>query len=452
MAKVWEKNQETSLNPIVEKYEVGSDYILDGKLLKYELASSIAHAMMLRKIGVLNSAEFNSLSQELKKIYDRYGEEIKLEISDEDIHSKVENILIEKLGDTGKKLHTGRSRNDQILVVLRLYEKEQIQLIMDRYINLMLKWVEHIRENGEKIIPGYTHTKQALLINVKAWLSAFIESGIDNIVFLKSVYDLVDSNPLGSGSGFGVPLPLDREMTAELLGFFRIQYNPVYVQNSRGKFEGLILDAIWAIMNDFSRLASDLLLFNMDELLFVKTNSSITTGSSIMPQKRNFDVVELIRARSNVLLSYSFCVKTVVNGLISGYNRDIQETKEPLMKSFDILKDTISVLEVVFDNIEWDEEAVKNRLSKGIFATDLAFDSVKSGKPFREAYKEASLRMKKISIDDKTIGDSLKKRISPGAPVTIKPSLYLDTLKKEQKNCRANLNRLNKLLGKLLKW
>jgi len=451
MSKVWEKKSENSLDPIIEKYEVGNDYILDGKLLKYELAASLAHARMLKSIGLLNNAEFNSLSRELKKIYNKYGEEIKLQISDEDIHSKIENMLIEKLGDTGKKLHTGRSRNDQILVVLRLYEKEQILIVISKYITLMQKWVEHIKKNGERIIPGYTHTKQAFLINVKSWLSAFIESGLDNVNFLGSVYELIDSNPLGSGSGFGIPLPLDREMTTRLLGFLKVQYNPVYVQNSRGKFEALIVDALWAIMNDFSRIASDLLLFNMDELLFVKTNSSITTGSSIMPQKRNFDVMELIRARSNVLLSYSFCIKTIVNGLISGYNRDLQETKEPLMKAFETLKDSISVLEVVFENIEWDEEAVKDKLSKGIFATDLAFNSVKAGKPFREAYREASLKMEEIVVDDEIIRNTLRKRVSPGSPDTINPALYANMLKKDKRNYEAKLNKLNRQLARLLK-
>lgn len=299
--KVWQKDG-IGLHPEIESYEVGKDYLYDGLLFKYELAASQAQAIMLNRIGILNKQEFNDVENEIKNLYKKYGNFIELTIEDEDIHSKLENILTGQIGETGKKIHTGRSRNDQVMVVMRLFEKESLFSVSLELTELMESLIGLAEKEGDKVLPGYTHTKQAMLINVKFWASAFIESSFDNLKVIKNVLNLIDSNPLGSGSGFGVPIPLDRELTASLLGFSRVQKNPMAVQNSRGKYEGMIIDALWNIMNDFSRMASDLLLYNMDELLYVKTNSIITTGSSIMPQKRNLDVMELLRARASVML------------------------------------------------------------------------------------------------------------------------------------------------------
>ena len=447
--KVWQKDG-IGLHPEIESYEVGKDYLYDGLLFKYELAASQAQAIMLNRIGILNKQEFNDVENEIKNLYKKYGNFIELTIEDEDIHSKLENILTGQIGETGKKIHTGRSRNDQVMVVMRLFEKESLFSVSLELTELMESLIGLAEKEGDKVLPGYTHTKQAMLINVKFWASAFIESSFDNLKVIKNVLNLIDSNPLGSGSGFGVPIPLDRELTASLLGFSRVQKNPMAVQNSRGKYEGMIIDALWNIMNDFSRMASDLLLYNMDELLYVKTNSIITTGSSIMPQKRNLDVMELLRARASVMLSYSNNVKSIINGLISGYNRDIQETKEPVFKAFELVLSSIKTVKVVLKNIEFDEAAIRKCLSGGIFATDIAFEAVGRGVPFRDAYKLAAENIDKIELNEETIKDSIKKRVSPGSPVTIDLEEYKTALREENTFFNKTLKTFQSKLYKLI--
>ncbi len=451
MAKLWQKQGLKKLHPDVEKYEVGADYLLDGRLFFYELASSLAHARMLNKIGILTKKEMYKINKEINILYKKHGRTLTLEVSDEDIHSKLENMLTQSIGETGKKIHTGRSRNDQVLTVLRLYEKDRLFEIAAGYIDCLSALAGMAEKEGKKILPGYTHTKQAMLMNVKFWAGAFIEAGLDNIKLLKALLDLIDANPLGSGSGFGVPIPLDRKMTARQLGFSRVQDNAMAVQNSRGKYEGLIIDVLWGMMSDFSRLASDLIMFNMDELLYVKTDSSITTGSSIMPQKRNLDVMELVRARTYTMLSFSTAVKSISSGLISGYNRDLQETKEPLMKALDLMIDTIRAIKAVIENIAFDEESVKNKLTKGIFATDIAFKAAADGVPFRDAYKTAAKGIDDIELNDNTIQSSIRKRISQGSPASINILYYRKNLAVEKKyfdklieNFRGKLNTLLK--------
>ncbi|MGC8765841.1 MAG: argininosuccinate lyase [Brevinematia bacterium] len=450
MAKVWQKSSE-KLDPVIEKYEVGTDYLYDSKLFKYEIAASIAHAMQLEKIGILNKDEKESIVDTLKKLYEKYGNYFPLTQEDEDIHSKVEFLLIEELGDTGKKLHTGRSRNDQVITIMRLYEKDELLSLSLSFAELLDDLIELAEKEGKKPLPGYTHTKQAMLVNVAFWLAGFIELGLDDLDFIKNVYELIDKNPLGSGSGFGIPLELDRDYTGKLLGFSEVQTSPMAVQNSRGKYEAWIVDSLWNIMNDFSRMAQDLLTYNMDELLYVKTTDSITTGSSIMPQKKNFDVMELVRARTNLITSFSSAIKSIINGLLSGYNRDTQEVKELLVKSFIIAKDTIQMLKVVVKNIEFDEEAVISRLSKGIFATDIAYQLVKDGNSFRDAYRFAAQQVEDLQISPALIEESLNRRVSDGSPLTIDLKKYKNLIERERKFFKENQRKFESCLEDLLK-
>ncbi|NPV39027.1 Argininosuccinate lyase [Brevinematales bacterium NS] len=417
MAKVWEKGGE-KLHPVVESYEVGQDYLLDGRLYFYEMAASLAHAAMLASIGILSEKEHEDIRRAITNLFRSHGRTIALSVADEDVHSKLENQLTELLGDVGKKLHTGRSRNDQVMVVLRLYEKDQIIALARRAVRLLRIMADLGEAHYQTILPGYTHTKQAMLMTVGFWMAGFIEMGMDNLSHLEGVYKLIDANPLGTGSGFGVPLPLDRDMTTRLLGFGRVQYSPLAVQNSRGKMEAMIIDALWNWMHDGSRLAADLLTWNMDELLFIETNQVITTGSSLMPQKRNLDVMELVRARASVVQGYSHQIKSITTGLLSGYNRDMQETKEPLMRSFDIVQETLEVLAIVLENIRFNEENIRRVLSKGIFATDLVFEAVKEGVPFRDAYRRAAKEMETLEVNENRIRESIEKRVSPGSPLT----------------------------------
>jgi argininosuccinate lyase len=418
MAKVWDKGG-AKLDPVIERYTVGNDYILDRRLFRYELAASAAHASMLGKIGILSDTERDSLLDEIKKLHTEYGDSIVLEVSDEDIHSKLENLLTARLGDTGKKLHTGRSRNDQILTVLRLFEKdklieiaEQLKILTDSLLNLN-------KENGGTVLPGYTHTRQAMPMTVGMWCAAFIESGQDTHQILKSAYQLTDQNPLGTASGFGVPLPLDRKMTADLLGFGGVQDSPVYAQNSRGKIEAFIADACWSVMHDLSRMASDLILWSMEETGYIALGPEVTTGSSIMPQKRNPDALELIRGRANIVLACSTALKTLVSGTISGYNRDVQETKEQVMRALDITSESLGAMAVILGHIRFDPERIRQQMTPGIFATDLAFAKVRDGMPFRDAYREAAKEIDNIEVNDALIRRSIAERNSPGSHITI---------------------------------
>lgn len=449
MPKVWEKGGE-KLDPFVERFEVGLDYLYDGRLFKYEVVSSIAHVIQLEKIGIITKEEANDLIKSLRDLYRKYGDVLPLSVEDEDIHSKVEIMLTQELGELGKKIHTGRSRNDQVILILRLFEKEELIRLSLSYLDLLKVMLAFGEKEGHKVLPGYTHTKQAMLVNVAFWVGGFVESAFDNLWMIRSVLDIIDSNPLGSGSGFGIPLELDRELTARLLGFSRVQFNALAVQNSRGKYESWIIDCLWNIMNDFSRIAQDLLLFNMDELMYVKTGDRITTGSSIMPHKKNFDVMELIRARSKILMANSFAVKNIISGLPSGYNRDTQEIKEPLIKSLVVTKDSIQVLKVVFENIEFDESAIKKSLSKGIFATDIAYKLLKQGYSFRDAYRIAAQQIDDFEITEGVIQESLRLRVSDGSPLTIRLKKLEEKVNKELKYFNTKLDDFLENMNKLL--
>lgn len=450
MARMWQKSAQLSLDPVVEAFCVGQDYLLDGRLFRYELWASLAHARMLETIGILNDSELTAVKKEIQALYKKYGGTITMSVSDEDIHSRLEALLIEAIGDTGKKIHTGRSRNDQVQVVTRLYMKDSLLRIAEiykEYLNNLCSFLE--RENG-RILPGYTHTKQAMLMTAGFWAAGFIESGLDNLRVIENTLSIIDCNPLGSGSGFGVPVPLDRSMTSELLGFSRVQQSPQYVQNSRGKFEGQVIDSLWNIMNDYSRMAADLLLFNMDELLFIETDAAVTTGSSIMPQKRNLDVMELMRARASVMQSYSSTVKTISSGILSGYNRDVQETKEPLVRALDLAEQSIAAVNVVLEHISFNDEAVRKALSGGIFATDVAFKAVAEGMPFRDAYRKAAESIDTIKVNETTIQNSIKERVSPGSPATVDPSAYRKLVSEAGASAAAARERMNAAFSKTM--
>ncbi|HDH63229.1 MAG TPA: argininosuccinate lyase, partial [Firmicutes bacterium] len=297
MGKLWEKK--TKPDPHVIKFTVGKDYILDQRLVKYDCLCSIAHAKMLNKIGVLEKEELMGIVKALKEIMelDKQGK-FKIEIQDEDSHTKIENFLVQKLGDVGKKIHTGRSRNDQVLCALRLYYKDELREI-ERLVNSLIASIKDFIERYKKVkIPGFTHTRKAMVSSIKLWGDSFIEALRDDLKILKSVFNLIDQSPLGTGAGYGIPvLKIDRNYTKKLLGFKRLQRNPMYVQNSRGKFEGEILSALSMIMYDVNKLSSDIIFFSMGDVGIFKIPEEFTTGSSIMPHKKNPDVFEIARSK-----------------------------------------------------------------------------------------------------------------------------------------------------------
>jgi len=379
---LWDKGYD--VNDLVLKFTVGNDFVLDKKLVKFDCLASIAHAKSLEKIGVLTK-------QDYKKIVDCLNEidELKISVEDEDCHTAIENYLVSKLGEVGKKIHTARSRNDQVLTAMRLYEKSELELIK----KLVLKFAElitnKIAKHGKVPIPGYTHMQKAMPTTIGTWLGCFLDSSTDNLALIESVLKLVDQNPLGSGAGFGIPVfDIDKESTAKDMGFEKVMKNPIYCQHSRGKFEGAILGVLGQIMFDLNKLASDLILFNMNEFGYISLPKEFCTGSSIMPQKKNPDILELVRAKYHTVLGEEFKVKSLIGNLISGYNRDLQETKEPVMKSIDICKSCLQIMSLVVDGMNVNEDICKEAMTPELYATKDAYELVKKGATFRDAYGE----------------------------------------------------------------
>lgn len=387
--KLWEKKYR--LDSKIEDYTVGNDYIIDQILVKYDCIASIAHAKMLYKINIISKDECKNIVKKLKEIIEIDGKglfEIKKE--DEDCHTAIENYLIEELGDTGKKIHTGRSRNDQVLAALRLYYKDDLQLIIE-LVNGLIKTLNSFKNKfGEIEIPGYTHMKKAMPSSINLWCDAFIESMEDNIVFLKFIYQYIDRSPLGTGVGYGFPIEIDREYTANLLGFQGIQNNTLYVQNSRGKFESRILHGLNDIMFDLNKMSMDILIFSMSEFGFIDFPSEFCTGSSIMPHKKNLDALEIIRANYHKTVGFEFEIKNIIGNLISGYNRDLQLTKEPIIKGLKVTKNSLDVMDTILKGCKVNKNNCKKAMTKELYATKKVYDLVSKGFTFRDAYREIS--------------------------------------------------------------
>jgi len=385
--KIWSKG--ISLKNEIEKFTVGIDYLLDKKLIKYDCIASIAHAKMLNSIKLISDKELEELIEGLNEII-KLDSKDKFIINqeDEDCHTAIENFLIKRYGETGKKIHTCRSRNDQVLVALRLYEKDELNKIHVLIHNFMDSIDSSINKYGDVKIPGYTHMQKAMPTDVKTWLGSFNASMTDNLILLKSVFDLLDQNPLGSAAGFGVTeFKINREMTSKELNFSKVMENTMYCQLSRGKFESQIINVLSAIMFDLNKLATDLMLFSMNEFNYIELPKEFYTGSSIMPNKKNPDVLEILRTKYHVVLGEEFKVKNIIGNLVSGYNRDVQLTKEPLMNSLEIVKECLTVFTLVINEMKILKENCEKGISDELYATQEAYKLVKQGVSFREAYK-----------------------------------------------------------------
>ena len=387
--KLWEKN--FKLNKLIEDFTVGNDYILDQKLVRYDCLASIAHAKMLGRIGILKRGDVQRLVKGLNRII-RLDKEGKFKISkkQEDCHTAVENYLTKKLGDVGKKIHTARSRNDQALTALRLYYREELTGCREEITDLIERINKFVKKNKGVKFPGYTHTRKAMPTSVAMWGNALVDSMRDNQKMIDDCLELINQSPLGTGAGYGVPLKIDRNYTAKLLGFRKIQKNPIYVQNSRGKFESTILHVLSQVMYDLNKAATDLIIFTLPELGYFDLPEEFCTGSSIMPQKKNPDVLEILRAKYHVVVSYEFQVKGVISNLMTGYNRDLQLTKEPVMRGFDISRQSLQVMTLVFSGLRINKEKCRKALTEEVFATKEVYELVKKGVPFREAYRKVA--------------------------------------------------------------
>lgn len=393
MSKLWEKS--ISLDKAIESFTVGNDPELDQVLVPFDCKASKAHAKMLGQKGYLTAEEVDNIISELDQIIQRHAKgDFKIKVSQEDCHTAIEECLVEKLGEVGKKIHTARSRNDQVLTALRLYYKDELMKIN----SLAKTWVDTLTQFGdnhqEVNFPGYTHMQKAMPSSIHMWANAYGDSMKDDLKSLDTVSSLIDQSPLGSAAGYGVPIEIDPKMTAEEMGFTKTQENPIYCQLSRGKFELAILQVLSQLLLTINRLASDLIQFSMAEFEYFSLPEDFCTGSSIMPQKENPDVLELLRANYHIILGYETQVKTLTSNLISGYNRDIQLSKEPVMRGIKLVKDCLGISAVVVSGLTVNKDKCQAAMTSELYATEKAYEMVKEGIPFREAYRKiaASLR------------------------------------------------------------
>jgi|SRR3989339_391945 len=419
MAKLWQKGYDVLEE--IEAYTVGNDYIIDKDLLEWDIFGSLAHAAMLKKIGILKESEHREIRNALKAILDDKAFEILPE--DEDVHTAIENYLIKQIGDAGKKLHTARSRNDQVLLDIRLYAKEHLLFVKEAALNLCETLAAKAEEYKEIPLPGYTHTRKAMPSSVGLWLAAFAESLLDDVELINTALQLNDRSPLGSAAGYGVPIAIDREYVAELLGFASVQNNVLYCANSRGKIEEVILHACVSVMLDLGRLATDIIWFSTDEFGFITLPDEITTGSSIMPQKKNPDVLELMRGKAALVEGYESQARALIRNQFSGYNRDYQLTKEPLMLGLKATKASLSIMQLVIGRMAANASVCEKACTKELYAADAAYEFVRKGMPFREAYQKIGADIQSLKAPDRK--KALLERIHSGSS----GNLGLDGLK-----------------------
>ena len=389
-SKLWEKNFE--INQEIERFTVGKDREMDLYLAKYDVLGSMAHITMLQSIGLLQPDELELLLDELKNIYQtcEQGDFI-IEDGVEDVHSQVELMLTRKLGDMGKKIHSGRSRNDQVLVDLKLFTRAKLRRIVEQVQVLFEELIAKSNQYKDTLMPGYTHLQIAMPSSFGLWFGAYAESLTDDMLFLQASYRMTNRNPLGSAAGYGSSFPLNRQMTTDLLGFDTMNYNVVYAQMGRGKMERNVAFAMASVAGTLAKMAFDACLFNSQNFSFVKLPKECTTGSSIMPHKKNPDVFELIRAKSNKIQGLPQQVMLIMNNLPVGYFRDLQIIKEVFLPAFDELEDCLHMAAYIINKMEVDEHILDNPMYDPIFSVEEVNKLAANGMPFRDAYKTVGL-------------------------------------------------------------
>lgn len=395
MKKLWEKNY--SMDKFAEEYCFGRSVVYDTRLVVVDALGSIAHAQMLTKIGILTEAEFGALKKELLTIIklSEKGEYI-VHAEDEDVHTKIENNLTEKVGEPAKKIHTARSRNDQVVLDLRLYAKEEMFALSEELLDLITAFQKLGIKHEFVPMPGYTHTQKAMPSSVGMWMGSFADNLLDDMELLKSAFIITDQSPLGAAASYGVSLPIDRELTARLLGFAKVQNNTLATQSSRIKFQLAIMHGLTQTMLTLSRFAQDMLTFTTSEYNFFTVDERLCTGSSIMPQKKNLDVMEVLRARTHAVIGYEQMAANTLAGLPSGYNSDFGETKEYFMQALDTTRESIHICMLVLKSMQPNKEVLAKACTPDLFATHEALLLVQKGLPFREAYKKVGLALDEV--------------------------------------------------------
>ncbi len=390
--KLWDKG--ISVNKMIEDFTVGKDRELDVYLAGYDVLGSMAHATMLESIGLLAADEKSNLLAELKGIYKDVTEgRFVIEDGIEDVHSQVELLLIRKLGDTGKKIHSGRSRNDQVLLDLKLFARTEIQKIVESVNELFSLLLSQAEKYKEYLMPGYTHLQVAMPSSFGLWFGAYAESLIDDLEILQAAYKITNQNPLGSAAGYGSSFPLNRSMTTELLGFDTMNYNVVYAQMGRGKMEKTVAMALASIAGTVSKLAFDICLFMSQNFGFVSLPDELTTGSSIMPHKKNPDVFELVRSHCNRIQAVPSQITLMINNLPSGYFRDLQIIKEIFIPLFKEMNDCLKITTFAISNIKIKKGILDDDRYRYVFSVEDVNRLVQKGVPFRDAYKQVGMQI-----------------------------------------------------------
>ncbi len=411
MAKLWQKNY--TLDSMMEHFTVRNDYINDEELVLSDLVGSAAQAKGLEKIGILSHDEATSLLKGLEEIAQlRKKDAFPITISDEDCHTAIEGYLTKQYGDAGKKIHTGRSRNDQVQTALRIYMREASLKLSADVLSAAEALIELGEANQDVPMPGRTHMQIAMPSSVALWALSFAEELLEETGMLLDLYRVLDQSPLGSAASYGVTLPLDREYTASLMGFSKVQNNVLYANNSRGKFEAFFLDHAEYIALTLSKLAQDLMIFTLPEFGYFSLPRELCTGSSIMPQKKNPDGLELARSRTALIGSCSMRVKSIIKALPSGYNRDFQDTKEPLIEGYRTTEELVRIMTEMITKLEVHPEALINACVPELYATDRVMEKVLSGGNFRDSYRSVGLNLAEVEGEDPVA--SIGKRTSVG--------------------------------------
>lgn len=446
MGKLWQKDY--SLNKLMEQFTVGRDFELDQNLVVSDCLASSAHGKMLASIGILSKDEIKSIDEGLKKIIElSLTDGFPITLSDEDCHTAIENYLVSSIGDAGKKIHTGRSRNDQVLTCLRVYSMDFLFTFIKETVFLSETLIEFATEHAMTPMPGRTHMQIAMPSSLGLWAGAFAEELGDSLSMTMGVLNVIDQSPLGSAASYGVPIPLDREMTASLLGFSKVQNNVLYVNNSRGKFESIIVDSLDQIVLTISKIAQDLILFSLPEFGYFSLPAELCSGSSIMPQKKNPDGLELLRAKSASLSAYGIQIKNIIRSLPTGYNRDFQEVKEPFIRGIKLALQCVRIMQLTVSRLVVNKKNLENAFKPEIFATDEAIRLVLSGKSFRDAYRDVGTNLD--SVKSMSPEEGIKTRTSTGTAGNLrldKLERFLADLKedvsKREKNVQTSLGKL----------
>ena len=390
--KLWEKSVQVDHD--VERFTVGRDREMDLYLAPYDILGSLAHIDMLQSIGLLSADELEKLTAELRHIYaETQSGQFTIEEGVEDVHSQVELMLTRRLGDMGKKIHSGRSRNDQVLVDLKLFTRARLQHTVEGVETLFNTLIDQSERYKQVLMPGYTHLQVAMPSSFGLWFAAYAESLVDDLIVMQAAYRVCNRNPLGSAAGYGSSFPLDRTRTTDLLGFESMDYNVVYAQMGRGKTERIVASAIASIAATLAKLAFDACLYNSQNFAFIKLPDAFTTGSSIMPHKKNPDVFELTRAKCNKLQALPYQITLIANNLPSGYFRDLQIIKELFLPAFDELDDCLHMVNLMMSQIEVNTHIIDDPRYNLMFSVEEVNRRVQAGTPFRDAYKQVGLEI-----------------------------------------------------------